>query len=163
MTAIFTPPVRLVVLAALLLALPVAAAGEEDEEKIKSITWLGYNEALSQGRDFDTPVFIHFTAPWCKWCKKMQAETYTDPKVIRFMAENFAAVMVDTEKLPSLARKYQVESLPTLWFLDSQGKALTRIEGYVGPDKLLRVLEYVSTKAYDEVDYDTWVRRNKKR
>ena len=150
----------------LLLAVSCSAAIAETAEKrkeLKSITWMGFNEAQAKGRDFDKPVFVHFTAPWCKWCKKMQRETYTDPKVIRFMDENYFAVMVDTEKLPSLAGKYQVESLPTLWFLDSRGKALTNIQGFVGPDKLLRVLEYVSTKAYEEVDYQTWVRKHSAR
>ena len=93
----------------------------------------------------------------------MLKETYTDPKVIRYLNENFTAVMVDTEKLPSLARKYRVEGLPTLWFLDSRGKGLTSIEGFVGPDKLLRVLKYVGTKAYEEVDYQTWVRKHSAR
>jgi thioredoxin-related protein len=137
-----------------------ALAAETEEETPRSITWIGYNEALSLGRDFDKPVFIHFTAPWCKWCKKMHEETYTDPRVVRYLTENYAAVMVDTEKLPTLARKYGVESLPTLWFLDSQGKALTNIQGYAGSDKLLRVLEYVATKAYEEIDYKTWVRKH---
>ena len=90
----------------------------------------------------------------------MQKETYTDAKVIRFIEENFAAVMINTETLPSLARKYSVASLPTLWFVDSKGKALTSIKGFVGPEKLLRVLEYVATKAYEEVDYQTWVRKH---
>ena len=163
MAMIDTRLARYILPGILLLLVSISAAVAEtadSQEKLKSINWRGFNEALAQGRDFDKPVFIHFTAPWCKWCKKMQRETYTDPRVIRFMDKNFMAVMVDTEKLPSLASKYQVESLPTLWFLDSRGKALTKIEGFVGPDKLLRVLEYVSTKAYDEVDYQTWVRKH---
>ena len=137
-----------------------APAAETEEETPRSVTWIGYNEALSLGRDFDKPIFIHFTAPWCKWCQKMREVTYTDPRVIRYLTENFSSVMVDTGKLPTLARKYGVESLPTLWFLDSQGKALTNIQGYAGPDKLLRVLEYIATKAYEEVDYKTWKRKH---
>jgi thioredoxin-related protein len=162
MTTISARPDRrfLVVILLLLIFVSGAAVAEDAEEKLRSITWVGYNEALSVGRDFDKPVFLHFTAPWCKWCKKMKKETYTDAKVIRFMTENYAAVMINTETLPSLARKFKVESLPTLWFLDSQGKALTSIQGYVGPEKLLRVLEYVSTKAYEEVDYQTWMRKH---
>ena len=166
MAMIDTRLARYILPAVFLLAVSFSAAVAETAEKQeepRSITWLGYNEALAQARNFDKPVFVHFTAPWCKWCKKMQRETYTDPQVIRFMDENFIAVMVDTEKLPSLARKYRVESLPTLWFLDSQGKALTNIEGFVGPDKLLRVLEYVGTKAYEEIDYQTWVRKHSAR
>jgi len=162
MTTIAARPGRYILLAILLLMVSVSAAvaAEDEKEDLRTITWLGYNEGLAQGRDFDKPVFLHFTAPWCKWCKKMKRETYPDPKVVRFMAENFVAVMIDTEKLPSLARKYTVDSLPTLWFLDSQGNGLTSIEGYVGPEKLLRVLEYVSTKAYEEVDYKTWLRKH---
>ena len=155
-------PGSFILLAILLLMVPVSTAVADDQEKsdLTSITWMGYNEGLTLARDFDKPVFIHFTAAWCKWCKKMKNETYTDPKVVRFMEENFVAMMVDTEKLPSLARKYGVESLPTLWFLDSQASGLTSIEGYVGSEKLLRVLEYISTKAYEETDYKTWVRKH---
>jgi len=161
MTTITARPGRYLILAILLLMIPVSAmAADQEKDDPRSITWVGYNEGMTQGRDFDKPVFLHFTAPWCSWCKKMKKETYTDPKVIRFMTDNFVAVMIDTEKLPSLARKYGVDSLPTLWFLDSQGKGLTSIEGYVGPEKLLRVLEYISTKAYEEVDYNTWLRKH---
>lgn len=137
-----------------------AAGAEESEEKLRSITWLGYNDALAQARDFDKPVYLHFTAKWCKWCVKMQDETYTDPRVVRYMSENFFAVKIDTEQNPALARKYQAKSLPTLWFLDSQGQGLTAIEGYMGADKLLRVLEYVGTKAYEEIDYQKWLHKH---
>ncbi len=162
MTTIGVRPKKTILLAILLLLVSVTSAVADDQEKkdLRSIPWVGYNEGLAHARDFDKPVFIHFTAPWCKWCKKMKSETYTDPEVIRFMDENFVAMMVDTEKLPTLARKYGVESLPTLWFLDSQGNGLTSIEGYVGSEKLLRVLEYISTKAYEETDYKTWVRKH---
>ena len=161
MTTIFTKAARH--LATVLLLFSVSAAlAEEKEEAPTSITWLGYNEALAKARDFDKPVFIHFTAPWCKWCVKMKKETYTDPDVIRYMEENYIAVIVDTEKLPSLGRKYSVSSLPTLWFLTSEGQGLTSIQGYVGAEKLLPVLEYIRTRAYEEVDYDTWKKRGKK-
>lgn len=148
--------------ALLLLAISVAAVAvaEESKETPDSITWLGYHEALGLARDLDKPIYLHFTAKWCKWCVKMQTETYTDPRVVSYMSENFFTVMIDTEKDPSLARKYQAKSLPTLWFLDSQGKGLTAIEGYMGADKLLRVLEYVSTKAYEEIDYQKWLHKH---
>jgi len=142
-------------------AAPVLAA--DKEETPRSIEWLSYREALNKGRDEGKPIMLHFTASWCKWCKKMKRETYTDRTVIRYMAENYAASMVDTEKLPTLAQKYQVNSLPTLWFLDAKGKALTSVPGYMGPEKLLRVLEYISTQAYESVDYDTWLGQQAKK
>jgi thioredoxin-related protein len=155
-----TGPTFLAVILLLAVLVSVAVAGEESEEKFRSITWLGYNDALAKARDFDKPVYLHFTAKWCKWCVKMQDETYTDPRVIRFMSENFYAVMIDTEKNPALARKFGVSGLPTLWFLDSHGQGLTSVDGYMTPDTLLRILEYVSTKAYEEIDYEKWVHKH---
>lgn len=136
-------------------------AGAEDKAR-NTIEWLSYREAVNKGRNEGRPVLLHFTADWCSWCKKMKRETYTDAKVIRFMNENMSAAMVDTEVHKSLARKYQVSSLPTLWFLDSDGKPLTAVPGYVGADKLLRIMEYISTRAYESVDYDTWLDQKKK-
>ena len=153
-------PVRILLLAFILVSV-TAAVAQEEEVVPESITWLGYNEALAHARDFDKPIFIHFTAPWCKWCVKMKKETYTDPAVISYLEENYVSVFVDTEKLPSLARKYNVSSLPTLWFLTSGAEGLTAVQGYMGPENLLPVLEYIATKAYDEIDYDAWKRRRK--
>lgn len=173
MKAIFTVAVRAVLLRAspflllaalsLLLAVPLAAAADDGKDVPRGIDWVGYNEALSVGRDFDKPVFIHFTARWCKWCVKMQNETYSDPKVINYMTENFVAVKIDTEQNPALSRKYNVQSVPTLWFLDSAGKGLTSINGYVGPDNFMLVLEFIKTQAYEETDYQTWSRRHPSR
>jgi|GEM_PF-2805045 len=156
MRAIFT----FTVWAVLLAAVPLAMADDQKGDDLKSISWGGYNEGLAMGREFNRPVFIHFTARWCKWCVKMQNETYSDPRVISYMADHFAAVKIDTEQNPTLARKYNVESVPTLWFLDSSGKGLTSINGFVGPDKFLLVLEYIATEAYEELDYQTWARRH---
>lgn len=155
---------RILFLAALLLMAAGGAslsAAQEDEAPA-SVEWLTYRAAVNKGRDEAKPVMIHFTADWCKWCKKMKKETYTDPRVKAFMAEHMSVTMVDTEEVPSLARKYNVSSLPTLWFLDAEGKPLTAVPGYVGPDKLLRIMEYISTKAYETVSYDKWVRHRDK-
>ena len=160
------PAARALLLALLLFSVTTAFGQEkaqENAEEFESITWLGYNEAVVAARDFDKPIFIHFTAPWCKWCVKMKKETYTDPEVIQYLEENFVSVFVDTEKLPSLARKYNVSSLPTLWFLTSGAEGLTAVQGYMGPDSFLPVLEYIGTKAYDEIDYDAWKRRRNKK
>jgi thioredoxin-related protein len=151
-----------VALGLLVLTCAVSVLAADEEKAPEKITWLSYREASNKSRDEDRPMFIHFTAQWCGWCKKMKKETYTDRDVIEYMDANFAAAWVDTEKLPSLAQKYQVSSLPTLWFIDAKGKPLTAVPGYLGPDKLLRVLEYISTKSYETVDYDTWLKQRPK-
>ena len=64
MTTILARPDRILMAVGLLLLVIVsgAAVAEDSEEKLRSINWVGYNEALATGRDFDKPVFLHFTA-----------------------------------------------------------------------------------------------------
>jgi thioredoxin-related protein len=40
------------------------------------------------------------------------------------------------------------------------GRRLTSLDGFVGPESVLRVARYVATGAYEVVDFDTWLSRN---
>ncbi len=143
-------------LAAMLVA-GATVVSAQDEEDNRAVNWLTYREAMHAGQSEGKPILLHFTAGYSPICRKMKLETYKDRQVIRYLNRNFAVAMVDIETLPSLARKYKVESLPTLWFLDPEGKALTSINGEVGPQKMLRVTEYIREKIYETTDYKTWL------
>jgi thioredoxin-related protein len=147
-------------LAATLLAVP-AVAQDDDQPDNRWVYWQSYREAVERSQAEGIPLLLHFTARWCKWCDKMKRETYADRHVIRYLNANFAMAMVDTEKLPALARKYDVEGLPTLWFLDGGGQRLTHIPGYVSAETLLPLLEFISTGAYESSGYDKWLERRK--
>jgi len=143
----------------LLMVLPNLAMAETNEEKsnkLPKVSWQNYHGALATGKAESKPILLHFTADWCKWCKKMKNETYSDFKVARYLQDNFATGWVDTEQYRNLAKKYSVNSLPTLWFLDSDGISLTRVDGYLGPEKMLLVLEFIRTKAYKTMEYQAW-------
>ena len=150
-------------LAGLAVLLPADPAVAGDQEDNRAVWWLTYREALDTAAAHDKPVLLHFTASYSGICRKMKRETYADRQVIRYLNENFAVAMVDIERLPSLARKYNVDSLPTIWFLDPTGKPLTAVEGEVGVKKMLRIAEYVSQKIYLHTDYQTWLDKRKGR
>lgn len=145
-----------------LLVLAGTAFAQETAD-FRAVNWLGYREAIRSGQDNGRPILLHFSAAYSPICRTMRIETYQDPRVIRYLNDNFAVAWVDIEQLPALARKYKVDSLPTLWFLDPSGKALTSISGEVGPQKMLRVAEYVREKIYEHTDYKTWLERRRNR
>ena len=147
------------ILCQLILLLVLAAGGLSDgaEPDNRAVHWLTYREAMAAGQNQDKPILLHFTARYSGICRRMKRETYQDPKVIRYLNGYFAVAMVDVEDLPALARKYKAETLPMLWFLDSSGKPLTSINGEVGPQKMLRVTEYINDKIYEHTDYTTWL------
>ncbi len=140
-------------LLAVLVGSVVPATAEPDN---RSVHWLTYHEAIAAGRDHDKPILLHFAMVQSKICKDMKRDTYSDVNVIRYLNRNFAVAMINPDQLPSLASKYNVESQSVLWFLDSSGKALTSIDGAVGPKKMLRVTQYIHEKIYEHTDYNIW-------
>jgi len=145
--------------AALVLAAGMSARAEDGDDIY--VRWESHREATERARAEDKPLLLHFTAPWCKWCDKMRRETYADRAVRAYLNEQFTMAMIDTEKLPGLARKYGVKGLPTLWFLSADGKRLTRLDGFVSAENLLPLLEFVATKAYETYDYQPWLERRR--
>lgn len=141
-----------------------AAAATRTVADPLSIEWLSYRQAQAAGRDLDRPVLLLFTTEAsCDPCRVLERETFRDRRVIRYVSRHFVAARVEALQLEALASKYDVETLPTLWLLDSSGDALTRMYRDLTPEKLLDVLEYVRTKAYEATDFETWWRHKKKR
>lgn len=136
-----------------------AADGDGDGARAEAhphIAWLSYHEARAVGPVENKPIFLHFSADWSQWDKAMRRETYLDREVILQLKEHFVCGWVDVETQRGLARRYGVESYPTLWFLDSSGRSLTSVDGYLRPEKLLLVLEFIRTEAYKKTSYEAW-------
>ena len=111
-----------------------------------SIKWeRNFDEALRKARKAGKPVIVDFWAEWCGWCERLDHTTYLDPLVVR-KAQDFVAVKVDTEgsrKDVDVARRYWVESLPTILFLSPQGRQLWRVNAYQGEGVFPRTLDKV--------------------
>jgi len=105
------------------------AVSKPTDGNLKSITWLtSYDKALSTAKSDNRPVMIDFYADWCTACKYLDKNIYTAPDVIK-KSKSFINLKIDTEKDTDVAARYKVYALPTLIFLDGDGKVLWRLEG----------------------------------
>ncbi|RKZ16042.1 hypothetical protein DRQ50_06735 [bacterium] len=160
---------RIIILIALFVAMSVlpssAATAQEDkqesgpqgeEQDLRFINWESYREASARSRAANIPLLLYFMTDSDTYCRKMARETYKDPRVVGYLNENFAMATVNTIQLPSLAAKYEVNGLPTLWFLAGDGSRLTHVPGFMSAENLLQLLEFIHTGAYKETDYDQW-------
>lgn len=43
-------------------------------------------------------VIVDMYTGWCGWCKKMDAETYTNPSVVKYINNNYYALKLDAER-----------------------------------------------------------------
>ncbi|MFN3940358.1 MAG: thioredoxin family protein, partial [Chitinophagales bacterium] len=62
------------------------------------INWITLDEAVAKAKKKDKLLLIDFYTDWCGWCKKLDANTYTDPQVIKYVNEHFYAVKINAEQ-----------------------------------------------------------------
>jgi tetratricopeptide (TPR) repeat protein len=89
----------------------------------------------------DLPLFIDFWADWCAPCKIMDAEVYTDPKVIETFQGRIIGVRLHFDLQPEMVRRYNVPALPFLVFTNSYGTPLVYHRGFLEAEDLTKVVE----------------------
>ncbi len=148
-----------VALAAVLLlaaAGPLAAA-EKTESHTAGIAWHSYAEGLKLAAETGKPLLVAFHADWCKFCRKMERETFTDSDVIRRINREFVPVSVDVDREKDVAARYNVQSLPTIWFLQKDGKPIDYLPGYVEAPFLRQVLDYLASGSYATMTFQQYL------
>src|SRR5271170_2302918 len=89
--------------------------------KAQSVHWYSdLEEASLAARESNRPMLLDCWADWCTACKVMEKDVYADADFAK-AARGFVAVRIDYDKKTAVARKYNVNELPTLVFTDSFG------------------------------------------
>ncbi|MBV6644265.1 MAG: DUF255 domain-containing protein [Cyclobacteriaceae bacterium] len=117
------------------------------------IEWLTIDQVQVKMKEEPKPVFIDVVADWCKWCKVMEKETFTDDKVIDYVAKNYYAVRLDYENLKKvtflgetysekgLAQDWNIRDLPTIVLWDEGFETKIMVKGYKKPGPFLQTLK----------------------
>lgn len=86
---------------------------------------------LEQAKAEGKLVFVDFYASWCGPCKVMDKSVFSEKRMGDFMSENFISYKVNADE-SHLSALYEVKSLPTLLFLDTEGEVIVRKDGALG-------------------------------
>jgi len=103
----------------------------------------GWERALGRAKKEHKVVLVDFYADWCVWCRRLDATTYKDPDVVRFIGSNLVAVKLDVEAREGkkLAERYGVDGLPTILIVGANGSELGRIPGYMPAGRFLETVQ----------------------
>jgi len=86
------------------------------------------------------PTIIDFVADWCIPCHEMDGTTFVHPEV-RAEAERFFMLKADITNENEITLRwvddFAVQGVPTVLFIDSTGKEVERLVGYVGPEDMV--------------------------
>lgn len=72
-----------------------APAGTPEKEEIHWLTSI--DELQVKMAQQPRKVLVDMYTSWCGWCKKMDADTYTNPYLVKYVNNNFYAVRFDAE------------------------------------------------------------------
>lgn len=64
----------------------------------QEIEWLTWQQAQDKMKTAPKKIMIDVYTDWCGWCKRMDATTFQDPKIVQAMNKNFYAVKLDAEQ-----------------------------------------------------------------
>lgn len=109
--------------------------------------------ALETASQENKLVMLDFYATWCGACNELDNHTFSDQRVVDRL-EDFVTVKLDfsVKSDKTLTDKYSIRGLPVVIFMDAQGKIYERIEKFVKPEKMLKIIDEVESKAKSEQD-----------
>ncbi len=115
-----------------------------DTAKSQDVQWRhDYSTARREATETGRPLLLDFGTEACVWCRKLDATTFRDPKVIKLLNERFIAVKVDGNKEERVTSALNVTSFPTLVIATADGKVVGRHVGYADVAKMLALLQNV--------------------
>lgn len=126
---------------------------------VDELKWLDWNTGYTLAKKSNKIVLVDAYTDWCGWCKKMDKDTYTNPKIIGILNKDFVVIKFNPEIKDAV---YELEGqkvsgrelfaqltqgkstgFPTTYFIEPNKKQIQIAAGYLGPDDFEKVLEQI--------------------
>jgi uncharacterized protein len=71
------------------------------------VDWYPWGEqAFTQAREQDKPIFLSIGYSTCHWCHVMERESFENPDIARILNDHFVSIKVDREERPDVDKIY---------------------------------------------------------
>jgi len=134
------------------------------------IKWYSVEEAFALTKKEPRKILVDVYTDWCKWCKVMDNDTYSNPMIADYLNKNFYPVKFNAEQkadvtlngktykfLASGSRGYHelaAEMLngqlgyPSVVFLDEQTKMIQPVQGYIKARQFDGIMRFIGDDLY---------------
>ena len=126
-------------------------------------SFLEIQEDVDEATEESKHVLLFFQLNGCPYCDRMLRESFETEPLTGYIKQHFDTIAINvkgdrdiafneeisvTEK--QLSEILNVRATPAILFLNSDNKTVVRVNGYRAPERFKQVMEYVSTKAYEQ-------------
>ncbi len=130
------------------------------------------DKALESAKESGKKVLIDVYAEWCPYCAKMHSEVYTETDVITAVNEHFYLVKINIESQNEVnylgnrmtesdfAKMLKSSSLPTTFFMNSDGELLGMQPGLLPADVFEDLLTFVGTDSFESLSFEEYRNRD---
>jgi thiol:disulfide interchange protein DsbD len=118
-----------------------------------------YNSALKTAKRENKPVLLYFYSNSCYYCTVMDKTTLADKDVAAIIKKDFVFLRVDADNPGELGRLYRIVGTPSSWFLESSGKRVGEIPGYIPTQEYKLILAYIKGKRYNDIDLEAYLKK----
>lgn len=137
------------------------------------VNWVTIEEAEALNRENPKKIFIDFYTDWCGWCKRMEANTFSNPIIAKYINEHYYPVKFNAEQADPItfrgtefvnenagqrrsAHSFAIAVLqgrmgyPSMAFFDENLDLITAMSGYRPPEGLEPILVFFSDDVYKQ-------------
>jgi uncharacterized protein len=119
-------------------------APAEGPEKSNQLQWQPWSQdVFIRAHSEHRFVLLDLEAVWCHWCHVMDANTYSNPAVIRILQSNYIVVKVDQDSRPDLSNRYEDYGWPATVVFGSDGQEIVKRRGYLPPAEMVSMLRAI--------------------
>jgi len=116
-------------------------------------------QAAADARQNQRLLLLDFSgSDWCGWCKKLDAEVFSQPAFQEYAASNLVSILVDFPRRTKLAealqaqnerlrQHFQVEGFPTILLFNPEGELIGQL-GYQpgGPEAFIQAIRQAQAR-----------------
>jgi uncharacterized protein len=128
----------------LILLLTTPALAQQPAPTKPHLNWQPWSDKVfADAKRENRFVLLDLEAVWCHWCHVMDANTYSDPAVIKLLQSRYIVVKADQDSRPDLSTRYEDFGWPATIVFDGDGHEIVKRQGYLAPDEMSSMLQAI--------------------
>ena len=146
-------------------------------QKDGEVKWYSVEDVDQLLKEDPKPIFIDAYTDWCGWCKRLDADTFSNPIIAKYLNDNFYPVKFDAESSKPVTflgnefindgkagKAHQLAvalmqgrmGYPTVIFMNEKGELLAPVPGYKQPQELEPYLVFFAEKRYVSENWEAF-------